>query len=185
MLEQAACDSRSACPHGPGTSTSPRNASAPACKSSRSPRAPAPTVTKTAGAFFMSACMTDMTRRQPRVFFARPFHFPRSKCPNPSPFPRRTIGVRHRPSPQGHERKERGVNAIILHGIPQSCRAKSLPIHEMDMGAASDVIVATITRFAVRIGLPGRPVPHSRQSLQTARAASQKTQLRTSKRGVE
>lgn len=39
-------------PHGPGTSTSPRNASAPACKSSRSPRAPAPTVTKTAGAFF-------------------------------------------------------------------------------------------------------------------------------------
>ena len=36
-------------------------------------------------------------------FFARPFHFPRSKCPNPSPFPRGTIGVRHRPSPQGHE----------------------------------------------------------------------------------
>ena len=77
------------------------------------------------------------------------------------------------------------MNAIILHGIPQSCRAKSLPIHEMDMGAASDVIVATITRFAVRIGLPGRPVPHGRRSLQTARAASQKTQLRTSKRGVE
>lgn len=77
------------------------------------------------------------------------------------------------------------MNAIILHGIPQSCRAKSLPINEIDMGAASDVIVATITRFAVRIGLPGRPVPHSRQSLQTARAASQKTQLRTSKRGVE
>ena len=40
-------------------------------------------------------------------FFARPFHFPRSKCPNPSPFPRRTIGVRHRPSPQGmSERSE-------------------------------------------------------------------------------
>ena len=77
------------------------------------------------------------------------------------------------------------MNAIILHGIAQSCRAKSLPINEIDMGAASDVIVATITRFAVRIGLPGRPVPHSQQSLQTARAASQKTQLRTSKRGVE
>ena len=45
----------------------------------------------------------------------------------------------------------------------------------MDMGVASDVIVATITRFAVRIGLPGRPVPHGRQSLQTAHTASQKT----------
>lgn len=77
------------------------------------------------------------------------------------------------------------MNAIILHGIAQSCRANLLPIHEMDMGVASDVIVATITRFAVRIGLPGRPVPHSRQSLQTAHAASQKTQLHTSKRGVE
>ncbi|KEF27894.1 hypothetical protein AW18_09940 [Bifidobacterium pseudocatenulatum IPLA36007] len=77
------------------------------------------------------------------------------------------------------------MNAIILHGIPQSCRAKVLPIHEMDMGVASDVIVATITRFAMRIGLPGRPMPHSRRSLQTARAASQKTQLRTSKRGAE
>lgn len=77
------------------------------------------------------------------------------------------------------------MNAIILHGIPQSCRAKLLPIHEMDMGVASDVIVATITRFAVRIGLPGRPVPHSRQSLQTAHAASPKTQLHTSKRGAE
>lgn len=77
------------------------------------------------------------------------------------------------------------MNAIILHGIAQSCRAKSLPINEIDMGVASDVIVATITRFAVRIGLPGRPVPHSWQSLQTAHAASQKTQLRTSKRGVE
>lgn len=50
-VERGMCDSRSACPHGPGTSTSPRNASAPTCKSSRSPRAPAPTVTKTAGAF--------------------------------------------------------------------------------------------------------------------------------------
>lgn len=77
------------------------------------------------------------------------------------------------------------MNAIILHGIAQSCRAKSLPINEIDMGVASDVIVATITRFAMRIGLPGRPMPHSRRSLQTARAASQKTQLRTSKRGAE
>ena len=77
------------------------------------------------------------------------------------------------------------MNAIILHGIAQSCRAKSLPINEIDMGVATDVIVATITRFAVRIGLPGRPVPHSRQSLQTAHAASQKTQLHTSKRGAE
>ena len=77
------------------------------------------------------------------------------------------------------------MNAIILHGIAQSCRAKAPPINEIDMGVASDVIVATITRFAVRIGLPGRPVPHSRQSLQTAHAASQKTQLRTSKRGVK
>lgn len=38
-------------------------------------------------------------------------------------------------------------------------------------GVASDVIVATITRFAVRIGLTGRPVPHGRLRLQTARAA--------------
>ena len=163
-------------------------ASAPTCKSSRNPRTPAPTVTKTAGLFH--ARMHDghdapPTTHRPRDFFAGPFHFPRSKCPNPPPFPRRTIGVRHRPSPQGHGRKERGVNAIILHGIAQSCRVKSLPIHEMDMGVASDVIVATITRFAVRIGLPGRPVPHGRQSLQTAHTASQKTQLRTSQRGVE
>lgn len=77
------------------------------------------------------------------------------------------------------------MNEIILHGIPQSCRAKSLPIHEMDMGVASDVIGYPITRFAMRIGLPGRPVPHGRQSLQTAHTASQKTQLRTSQRGVE
>ena len=77
------------------------------------------------------------------------------------------------------------MNAAIPHGIPQSCRAKLLPINEIDMGVASDVIVATITRFAVRIGLPGRPVPHGRQSLQTAHTASQKTQLRTSQRGVE
>ena len=77
------------------------------------------------------------------------------------------------------------MNAFMSHRTSQMCRAKVLPIHEMDMGVASDVIVATITRFAVRIGLPGRPVPHSRQSLQTAHTASQKTQLRTSQRGVE
>ena len=183
-----ACDSRSACPHGPETSTSPRNASAPTCKSSRNPRTPAPTVTKTAGLFH--ARMHDghdapPTTHRPRDFFAGPFHFPRSKCPNPPPFPRRTIGVRHRPSPQGHGRKERGVNAIILHGIAQSCRVKSLPIHEMDMGVASDVIVATITRNALRFGLPGRPVPHGRRSLQTAHAASQTAHLRAFVGGAE
>ena len=58
------------------------------------------------------------------------------------------------------------MNAIILHGIPQSCRAKSLPINEIDMGVASDVNVYTFTRFAPRIGLLGRPRPHSRRSLQ-------------------
>ena len=45
------------------------------------------------------------------------------------------------------------MNAIILHGIAQSCRAKSLPINEIDMGVASDVNVYTFTRFAPRIGL--------------------------------
>jgi predicted transcriptional regulator len=45
----------------------------------------------------------------------------------------------------------REMNAIILHGIPQSCRAKSLPINEIDMGVASDVNVYTFTRFAPRI----------------------------------
>ncbi len=59
------------------------------------------------------------------------------------------------------------MNAIILHGIARSCRAKSLPINEIDMGAASDANVYTFTRFAVRTGLPGRPVPHGRRSLQT------------------
>ena len=77
------------------------------------------------------------------------------------------------------------MNAIILHGIAQSCRAKSLPINEIDMGVASDVIVATITRPAVRADLPGRPRPHSRRSLQTAHAASQKTQLRISLGGAK
>ena len=77
------------------------------------------------------------------------------------------------------------MNAFMSHRTSQMCRAKVLPIHEMDMGVASDVIVATITRFAVRIGLPGRPVPHGRRSLQTARAASQKTRPHTSHGGVE
>ena len=77
------------------------------------------------------------------------------------------------------------MNAIILHGIAQSCRAKSLPINEIDMGVASDVIGYPITRFAMRIGLPGRPVPHSRRSLQTAHAASQKSRPHTSHGGVE
>ena len=77
------------------------------------------------------------------------------------------------------------MNAIILHGIPQPCRAKSLPIHEMDMGAASDVIVATITRPAVRADLLGRPRPHGRQSLQTAHAATKTSHLHVSLGGVE
>jgi hypothetical protein len=47
-------------------------------------------------------------------------------------------------------------------------RLELLPIHGMDMGVASDVNVYTFTRFAVRIGLLGRPRPHSRRSLQTA-----------------
>lgn len=58
-------------------------------------------------------------------------------------------------------------------------------INEIDMGVASDVIGYPITRFAMRIGLPGRPVPHSRRSLQTAHAASQKTRPHTSHGGVE
>ena len=77
------------------------------------------------------------------------------------------------------------MNAIILHGIAQSCRAKSLPINEIDMGVASDVIVATITRNALRFGLPGRPVPHGRRSLQTAHAASQTAHLRAFVGGAE
>ena len=77
------------------------------------------------------------------------------------------------------------MNAIILHGIPQSCRAKSLPIHEMDMGAASDANVYTFTRFAMRIDLLGRPRPHGRQSLQTAHTATRTSHLHTSKGGAE
>ena len=41
------------------------------------------------------------------------------------------------------------MNAIILHGIPQSCRAKSLPINEIDMGVASDVNVYTGPLFSL------------------------------------
>ena len=78
----------------------------------------------------------------------------------------------------------REMNAIILHGIAQSCRAKSLPINEIDMGVASDVNVYTFTRFAPRIGLPGRPVPHGRRSLQTARAACATTVFHLCDRGV-
>ena len=125
------------------------------------------------------------TTHRPRDFFAGPFHFPRSECPNPSPFPRRTIGVRHRPSPQGHGRKERGMNAIILHGIAQSCRAKSLPINEIDMGVASDVNVYTFTRFAPRIGLLGRPRPHGRASSPDRFAASRTCRPHTSTGGAK
>ena len=77
------------------------------------------------------------------------------------------------------------MNAIILHGIPQPCRAKLLPIHEMDMGVASDVIVATITRPAVRADLLGRPRPHGRASSPDRFAASQTASFHTSLGGVE
>ena len=43
------------------------------------------------------------------------------------------------------------------------------------LGVASDVIGYPITRFAVRLGLPGRPVPHGRRGLQTAHAAGATT----------
>ena len=72
------------------------------------------------------------------------------------------------------------MSAFMPHCTSQICRAKLLPIHEMDMGVASDVIVATITRNAPRFDLPGRPVPHSRLRLQTARAAQQTTRFHTS-----
>ena len=51
-------------------------------------------------------------------------------------------------------------------------------------GVASDVNVYTFARFAVRIGLPGRPVPHGRRSLQTARAACATTVFHLCDRGV-
>jgi len=56
-------------------------------------------------------------------------------------------------------------------GILQKPRAKMLPIHEMDMGVASDANVYTFARNARRFALLGRPRPHSRRSLQTAHAA--------------
>ena len=77
------------------------------------------------------------------------------------------------------------MNAIILHGIPQPCRTESLPIHEMDMGVASDVIGYPITRNALRFGLLGGPRPHGRQSLQTAHAATKTSHLHVSLGGVE
>ncbi len=40
-----------------------------------------------------------------------------------------------------------------------------------DMGLASDASVDTLAPADGRRGLPGRPVPHGRRSLQTARAA--------------
>lgn len=77
------------------------------------------------------------------------------------------------------------MNAIILHGIAQSCRAKSLPINEIDMGVASDVNVYTFARFAVRIGLPGRPVPHGRASSPDRFAASRTCRPHTSLGGAK
>ena len=77
------------------------------------------------------------------------------------------------------------MNAAIPHGIPQSCRAKLLPINEIDMGVASDVIGYPITRFAMRIGLPGRPRPHGRASSPDRFAASQTTRFRILLGGAE
>lgn len=63
-------------------------------------------------------------------------------------------------------------------------RLELLPIHGMAMGVASDVNVYTFTRFAVRIGLLGRPRPHGRLRLQTARAACATTVFHLCDRGV-
>lgn len=77
------------------------------------------------------------------------------------------------------------MNAIKSHGIPQKPCARLLPIHEMDMGVASDVIGYPITRNALRFGLLGRPRPHGRRSLQTAHAATKTFHLHVSPGGVE
>ena len=76
------------------------------------------------------------------------------------------------------------MNSHKTHGTPQKPRAKMLPIHEMDMGVASDANVYTFTRFAVRTDLLGRPRPHSRLRLQTAHAAT-KTLPHISKGGAQ
>lgn len=57
------------------------------------------------------------------------------------------------------------------HGISQKPCVKVLPIHEMDMGLASDACVATHARSTGVERLAGRPGPHGRQSLRTAGAA--------------
>ena len=77
------------------------------------------------------------------------------------------------------------MSAFMPHCTSQICRAKLLPIHEMDMGVASDANVYTFARNALRFGLPGRPVPHGRRSLQTAHAAIRTSHLRTSFGGAE
>ena len=59
------------------------------------------------------------------------------------------------------------------------CRGKS-----RKAGVASDVIVATITRPAMRTALLGRPRPHGRLRLQTARAACATTVFHLCARGV-
>ncbi len=63
-------------------------------------------------------------------------------------------------------------------------RLELLPIHGMAMGVASAVIGYPITRFAVRIGLLGRPRPHGRLRLQAARAACATTVFHLCDRGV-
>ena len=77
------------------------------------------------------------------------------------------------------------MNAIMPHGTPRRRCAELLPIHEMDMGVASDVIGYPITRFAGRIGLPGRPGPHGRASSPDRFAASQTTRFRVLLGGAE
>ncbi|KFI85392.1 hypothetical protein BRUM_1757 [Bifidobacterium ruminantium] len=69
------------------------------------------------------------------------------------------------------------MNAIKSHGIPQKPCARLLPIHEMDMGVASDVIGYPITRNALRFGLLGRPRPHGRASSPDRFAAIKTTRL--------
>lgn len=76
------------------------------------------------------------------------------------------------------------MSETIHHGIARSHRAKVSPIDGIDSGIASDANVRTFARPAVRADLPGRPGPHGRRSLQTARAASRTCRPYTSGGGV-
>ena len=77
------------------------------------------------------------------------------------------------------------MSTAIVHGIPWPHRAEPSPIHGMDTGIASDANVRTFARPAVRADLSGRPEPHGRRSLQTARAASRTGRPYTSAGGME